>query len=98
MSPHTTGIVQSLIDMYRKEDPKMATTLEEINRKIKKEALEEATVDELLKKLTIDDRLKGLPVEDRLKGLPAEERLRGLSAEEIEAYLRVIRKDNPQGK
>jgi hypothetical protein len=82
VSEHTTGIVENLISMYRKEDKSMATTLEELNRKILKEALERASVEDRLKGLTAEDRLKGLPAEERLKGLPAEERLKGLPAEE----------------
>jgi hypothetical protein len=64
LSPYTTGIVDDLIRMYRKEDKRMASTIEELNRKIIREALESATVD---------DRLRGLTVKDRLKGLSAEE-------------------------
>lgn len=78
-----TGIVDQLIVMYGKEDRNMATTLEELNRKIRKQMLESASVEE---------RLKGLTPEQRLEGLPAEERLKGLSAEEIEAYLRTLKK------
>ena len=67
----------------------MATTIEELNQKLMKEAMEMASVDE---------RLKGLTAEQRLEGLPAEERLKGLSAEEIEAYLRSVKKKKPRGK
>jgi hypothetical protein len=63
-SPHTTGIVDNLISKYRKEDVRMATTIEELNRKLMKEAMEMASVDE---------RLKGLTPKERLKGLSAEE-------------------------
>jgi hypothetical protein len=63
-SEHTTGIVDNLIRMYRKEDNKMASTLEELNRKLLKEALEKASVE---------DRLKGLTTEQILKRLSPEE-------------------------
>lgn len=85
MSEHSTGIVDELIRMYRKEDRNMATFLEELNRKLLKEALEKATVNE---------RLRGLTPEQRLEGIPAEERLKGLSTQEIEAYLRAAKKDH----
>ena len=88
MSQHTTGIVDHLIRMYRKEDKRMATTLEELNRKITKEALDSASVNDLVKRLT---------PEQRLDGLPAEERLKGLSPEEIEAYLRALKKQKSPG-
>ena len=64
LSPHTTGIVDNLISMYRKEDNSMATTLEELNRKIRKELLETASVQERLKGLTAEERLKGLSPEE----------------------------------
>ncbi len=104
VSPHTTGIVDNLISMYRKEDQSMATTLEELERKLRNEALASASVkdildavshDEILKELPTEERLKGLPAEERLKGLPAEERLKGISPEEIEAYLRELKKVKP---
>jgi len=103
-STDTTGIVDNLIRMYRKEDTKMATSLEELNRKIMKEAMEKATVDDrlkglppeqVLKRFSPEERLKGLPAEERLKGLPTEERLKGLSPEEIEAFLRALREKGP---
>jgi hypothetical protein len=71
-SPRTTGIVDKLISKYRMEDARMATTVEELNRKLMKEAMEMASVK---------DRLKGLTTQERLKGLSAEEieaYLRGL--------------------
>jgi hypothetical protein len=103
-SDNTTGIVDALIRMYRKEDGNMATTLEELNRKLLKEALEKASVHDRLSGLTpeqrleglpAEERLKGLPAEERLKGLPAEERLKGLSPDEIEAYLRELKNRRP---
>jgi hypothetical protein len=81
-SVDTTGIVGELIRIYRKEDGNMAKTLEELNRKLLKDALEKASVH---------DRLRGLTPEQRLEGLPAEERLKGLSPDEIEAYLRELK-------
>ena len=87
LSPHTTGIVDKLISKYRKEDEKMATTVEELNRKLMKEAMELASVK---------DRLKGLTPKQLLEEIPAEEILKALPAEEIEAYLRKL-KTNPQG-
>ena len=98
VSEHTTGIVDELVRMYQKEDMNMASTLEELNRKLLKEALEKASVKDRLKGLTAEQRVDGLPAEERLKGLPAEERLKGLPAEEIEAYLRSLKKELPQGK
>ena len=98
VSQHTTGIVDNLIRMYRKEDKRMATTLEEINRKILKEALDSAPAKELVNRLTPAQRLEGLPAEERLKGVPAEERMKGLSPEEIEVYLRKLKNEKPQGK
>ena len=89
VSRQTTGIVDDLIRLYRKEDKRMATTLEELNRKIRKELMESASVQE---------RLKGLTAAQRLEGLPAEERLKGLSAEEIEAYLRALKKKKSRGR
>jgi hypothetical protein len=89
MSSRTTGIVDNLIAKYRKEDPKMATTIEELNRKLMKEAMEMASVK---------DRLKGLTPEQRIEGLPAEEILKRLSAQEIEAYLRTLKKKKPRKK
>jgi hypothetical protein len=81
-SDDTTDIVDELIRMYRKEEGNMATTLEELNRKLLKEALEKASVH---------DRLSGLTPEQRLEGLPTEERLKGLSLDDIEAYLRELK-------
>ncbi len=107
VSLHTTGIVDQLIRKYRKEDERMATTIEELNRKLMKEAMEMASVEERLKGLTpeerlrglpLEERLKGLPPEERLKGLPLEERLKGLSAAEIESYLRTLKKKKPRKK
>ena len=63
-SAHTTGIVDNLISMYRKEDTSMATTLEELNQKLLNEALEKASVKDLLKRLTVAQRLEGLPTEE----------------------------------
>ena len=84
VSRHTTGIVDKLIRIYRKENEKMATTLEELDRKLMKQTLEMAS---------LQDRLNGLSAEQRLKGLPTEERLKGIPPEEIEAYLRSLRKE-----
>jgi hypothetical protein len=64
LSPHTTGIVDQLISKYRKEDERMATTIEELNRKLMKEAMDMASVE---------DRLKGLTAEQILKRLSPEE-------------------------
>ena len=89
LSPHTTGIVDRLISKYRKEDARMASTIEELNRKLMKEALEMASIDE---------RLKGLPTEQIVKRLSLDERLKGLSADEIENYLRTLKKKKPKRK
>lgn len=108
MSSSTTGIVDRLVAFYRKEDKKMedknmATTLEELNRKVMKELLEAATVTDRLRGLTpaqrleglpAEERVKGLPAEERVKGLPAEDRLKGLSLEEIEAYVQKLKRGN----
>jgi hypothetical protein len=42
----------------------MATTLEELNRKIMKEALERASVESRLEGLTAEERLKGRSPEE----------------------------------
>ena len=55
LSTHTTGIVDRLIGKYRKEDEKMATTIEELNRKLMKEAMEMASVKDRLKGLTTEE-------------------------------------------
>ncbi len=64
LSPHTTGIVDQLISKYRKEDERMATTIEELNRKLMKEAMEMASVAERLKGLTTEQILKRLSPEE----------------------------------
>jgi hypothetical protein len=89
LSPHTTGIVDQLISKYRKEDKKMATTIEELNRKLMKEAMEMASVQE---------RLRGVTAGEILKAFPHEEILKGLSPKEIEAYLRALKKKRPKRK
>ena len=61
---HTTGIVDRLISKYRTEDERMATTIEELNRKLMKEAMEMASVDERLKGLTTEHILKRLSPEE----------------------------------
>jgi len=106
LSQQTTGIVQGLINTYSKEDPSMASTMEEITRKIRNDALDTATLDDflkrfpidhLLKNVPLDQWLKGVPPEDRLKGMPPEDRLKGLSPQEIDDLLRAIKKRNTTG-
>ena len=74
-SQDTTSIVEKLIRQYRKEDVKMATTLNDIYRKILREA-------------PVKDRLEGLTSEDIRKVMPLEELLKGVSREEIEKHLK----------
>ena len=97
VSQHTTGIVDNLIRVYRKEDMSMASTLEELNQKILKEALETASIDDRLKGLSPDDRLKGLTAEQILKRFSPDDRLKGLTTEEIEAYLRTLKNEKQKG-
>ncbi len=86
VSSRTTGIVEQFIRTYQKEGRNMASTIEKLNRKIMKEAMESATVK---------DRLKGLTAKQVLNELPTEEVLKALPAEVIEAYLRTIKKEKP---
>ena len=64
MHDHISGIVDALIRMYRKEDLDMISTLEEFKRKLMKEAMETASVEERLKGLTTEQILKRLSPEE----------------------------------
>jgi hypothetical protein len=83
------GIVDDLIRMYRKENKRMASTIEELNRKIIKEALETASPK---------DRVKGLTPAERFEGLSADELLKLVDPEDIEKYLRGLKRKKPRKK
>lgn len=78
-SRHTTSIVENRIRKYREEDTKMATTLEDIHRKI-------------IRETPIKQRLEGLTPKEIMEVVPFGEFVKDLPPEEIEKYLRKANK------
>jgi hypothetical protein len=76
----------------------MATTIEELNRKLMKEALACASVADRLRGLTAREILEEFPHDELLERMPIEERMKRLSVEQIEDYLRDLVMQKRRGR
>ena len=81
-SPQTSTLVADLFAGYHVEGLTMPYTMEEYIRKVHKQWIQEATVEERLEGLKLEQRLQGVTSEERLQGVPFEERLQGVPFEQ----------------
>lgn len=90
-SAATSTILLELFQTYR-EDPSVATQLEEFARQTVDKFLSQLSPEELRQRLTPQQRVEGLSPEERIEGLSVEERLSDLSPDEKRAALEVLRR------
>ncbi|WP_242469743.1 hypothetical protein [Rhabdochromatium marinum] len=99
-------LLEYLYQLYRREVPEMAYSMEQFLREAHDMAIEEAIRNDpeavlkrfdpeaVLKRFDPEERLRGLDPEERLRGLDPEERLRGLDPATIEAWLARQRRNH----
>lgn len=93
-SQTVSTVVHRLFENYAAEGVSMPYTIDDL----KKEIVEELSVEERLRGLRPQQRLQGLKLEERLQGLKPEEVLKFLTPAQIEAYLRRVRKESTSGE
>ncbi len=86
-NPQSSGTIDELIRLYRREDEKMAVTFEDINRKVQQELLSRMSLEERLAGVSAEDRVRGLPRRELAKAFLREELQRDPTSEEIDAFL-----------
>ena len=85
--PQSSGTIDELIRVYRKENKEMAVTFEEINRKVKQEMISQMTLDEKLAGVSTDDIVKRIPRRELAKAILREDLQRDPTPEEIDDFI-----------
>lgn len=95
------GLSIRLIQLYKKEDEKMAVTLADLNRIAQQRFLDEMTLEQRLEGVPTKELLKRVPTEEVLKSIPRRELAKELLHDalqrepkraEVDAYLKSAKK------
>ena len=92
INQHSSGIIDEMIRIYRKEDQVMAITLEEIDRRVKQEWLHSLTMEQRLAGVSAEEVLKRMPPFELAKALLRIQLQREPTLEEIEASLKTSKR------
>lgn len=84
LNQNSSGIIDEMIRIYRKENEKMAITLEEIDRNAKQRWLQNLTLEQRLAGISAEEIQKRVPAEELLRGMPRHELAKALLREELQ--------------
>jgi hypothetical protein len=87
----SSTLIQQLLKHYGAEGLQVPYTIEDFLEDVKKETLEECTVEERLAGLTPQQIVQALSPQIFVQVLSAEDRLKGLSPEQVEDYLKKLK-------
>ena len=96
--PNISTVISQLYERYQLEGIKMAYTVEDYFRDLRKDVLESLTLEERLQGVPPEDLVKGTSPKELLKWIFSEDLLEGVSVEDIEKMIRLSKKKRQKSK